>query len=79
MRQVFMHHQNTAKQKLKSRGIKYLTSKLLLDSFLLITVEWAGLSVRYSFWAKAYYWQKATKGKPHNTIIRTLALSGYKS
>lgn len=36
-------------------------------------VEWAGLSIRYSFWAKAYYEQQAAKGKPHNTIIRALA------
>jgi hypothetical protein len=36
-------------------------------------VEWAGLSVRYSFWAKAYYRQQEAKGKPHNTIIRSLA------
>jgi len=36
-------------------------------------VEWAGQSVRYSFWAKAYYEQQKQKGKPHNTIIRALA------
>ena len=36
-------------------------------------VEWAGLSVRYSFWAKAYYEQQKSRGKPHNTIIRSLA------
>jgi transposase len=36
-------------------------------------VEWAGLTVRYSFWARAYYQQQAEKGKPHNTIIRSLA------
>ena len=36
-------------------------------------VEWAGLSIRYSFWAKAYYEQQISKGKPHNTIIRALA------
>ena len=36
-------------------------------------VEWAGQSVRYSFWAKAYYEQQLSKGKPHNTIIRSLA------
>lgn len=36
-------------------------------------VEWAGLSIRYSFWAKAYYDQQTAKGKPHNTIIRALA------
>jgi transposase len=36
-------------------------------------VEWAGLSIRYSFWAKAYYEQQISKGKPHNSIIRSLA------
>ncbi len=36
-------------------------------------VEWAGISIRYSFWAKAYYEQQISKGKPHNTIIRALA------
>lgn len=36
-------------------------------------VEWAGLTIRYSFWAKAYYDQQISKGKPHNTVIRALA------
>ena len=36
-------------------------------------IEWAGESRRYSFWAKAYYEQQKTKGKPHQTIIRSLA------
>ena len=36
-------------------------------------VEWAGQSVRFSFWAKAYYEQQKARGKPHNTIIRSLA------
>jgi transposase len=36
-------------------------------------VEWAGQTVRYSFWARAYYEQQMQKGKPHNTIIRSLA------
>jgi len=36
-------------------------------------VEWAGLTIRYSFWAKAYYQQQISKGKPHNTVIRSLA------
>lgn len=36
-------------------------------------VECAGFSIRYSFWAKAYYEQQKSKGKPHNTIIRSLA------
>ena len=36
-------------------------------------VEWAGLTIRYSFWAKAYYEQQISNGKPHNTVIRALA------
>jgi len=36
-------------------------------------VEWAGYSIRSSFWAKAYYDQQKSKGKPHNSIIRSLA------
>ena len=36
-------------------------------------VEWAGLTVRYSFWAQAYYQQQEARGKPHNTIVRALA------
>ena len=36
-------------------------------------VEWAGQSIRFSFWAKAYYQQQMEKGKPHNTAIRSLA------
>lgn len=36
-------------------------------------VEWAGLTIRYSFWAKAFYEQQISKGKPHNTVIRALA------
>ena len=36
-------------------------------------VEWSGESIRYSFWAKAYYEQEKQKGKPHQTIIRCLA------
>ena len=38
-----------------------------------VEVEWAGESVRYSFWANAYYHQQEQRGKPHQTIIRSLA------
>ena len=48
---------------------RYSCTKFLRQTF----VEWAGQSVRYSFWAKAYYEQQKRKGKPHNTIIRALA------
>lgn len=48
---------------------RYSCTTFLRQTF----VEWAGQSVRYSFWAKAYYRQQSEKGKPHNTIIRALA------
>ena len=48
---------------------RYSCPKFLRQTF----VEWAGQSVRYSFWAKAYYEQQMSKGKPHHTIIRSLA------
>lgn len=48
---------------------RYACPKFLRQTF----VEWAGMTVRYSFWARAYYEQQQAKGKPHNTIIRSLA------
>lgn len=48
---------------------RYSCPKFLRQTF----VEWAGQSVRFSFWAKAYYQQQINKGKPHNTVIRSLA------
>lgn len=48
---------------------RYSCTKFLRQTL----VEWAGQSVRYSFWTKAYYCHQASKGKPHNTIIRALA------
>jgi len=48
---------------------RYSCPKFLRQTF----VEWAGQSVRHSFWAKAFYEQQKQKGKPHNTIIRALA------
>ena len=48
---------------------RYSCPKFLRQTF----VEWAGLSIRYSFWAKAYYEQQIAKGKPHNTAVRSLA------
>ena len=48
---------------------RYSCPKFLRQTF----VEWAGQSVRFSFWAKAYYDQQIEKGKPHNTAIRSLA------
>ena len=48
---------------------RYSCPTFLRQSF----VEWAGLSIRYSFWAKAYYEQQINKGKSHNVAIRSLA------
>lgn len=36
-------------------------------------VEWAGQTVRYSQWAKAYYQRMIKKGKKHAVILRALA------
>lgn len=48
---------------------RYACPKFLRQTF----VEWAGMTIRYSFWARAYYEQQQAKGKEHNTIIRSLA------
>lgn len=48
---------------------RYACPKFLRQTF----VEWAGQTVRYSFWARAYYKQQKSQGKAHNTIIRSLA------
>jgi transposase len=36
-------------------------------------VEWAGLSVKYSAWARAYYRQQEARQKGHSAILRSLA------
>jgi transposase len=36
-------------------------------------VEWAGTSIPYSFWARAFYEQKRAQGKSHHVAIRALA------
>jgi transposase len=36
-------------------------------------VEWAGMSIRYSFWAKTYYQELRERGKAHNAAVRALA------
>ena len=36
-------------------------------------IEWAGMSVRYSLWAQAYYQQQRAHGKRHHVAIRALA------
>jgi hypothetical protein len=37
-------------------------------------VEWAGESIRHSFWARAYYAQQRARGKTHQAATRALAL-----
>ncbi len=36
-------------------------------------VEWAGQTVKYSFWAGAYYRQQRAKGSSHQAAVRSLA------
>ena len=48
---------------------RYSCPKFLRQTF----VEWAGMTMRYSFWAKCYYEQQIAKGKHHNTVVRSLA------
>jgi transposase len=36
-------------------------------------IEWAGMSIRYSCWAAAYYRQQREKGKRHHIAVRALA------
>ena len=36
-------------------------------------VEWAALSIPYSFWAEAYYRQQRNKGASHQAALRALA------
>lgn len=48
---------------------RYSCPKFLRQTF----VEWAGMTVRYSYWAKCYYDQQISIGKHHNTVIRSLA------
>ena len=36
-------------------------------------VEWAGESIQFSFWARAYYQQQRDKGASHQGAVRALA------
>lgn len=36
-------------------------------------IEWVGMSIRYSYWAAAYYRQQRAKGKRHHIAVRALA------
>ena len=48
---------------------RYCCPKFLRQTF----VEWAGETVKLSFWANAFYEKQKAKGKSHQTIIRALA------
>jgi transposase len=48
---------------------RYFCPKFLRQSF----VEYAGESVKHSFWARAYYQQQRAKGKSHQAAVRALA------
>ena len=48
---------------------RFFCPKFLRQTF----IEWAGQSVKYSYWAKAFYEQQMAKGKHHNAAIRALA------
>ncbi len=48
---------------------RYFCPKFLRQSF----VEFAGESVRHSFWARAYYEQQRERGKGHQAATRALA------
>jgi hypothetical protein len=48
---------------------RYACSRFLRQS----VVEWAGMSVRFSYWADAYYRYQRAKGKTHHAAVRALA------
>jgi len=48
---------------------RYFCPKFLRQSF----VEYAGESIRHSFWARAYYEGQRAKGKSHQAAVRALA------
>ncbi len=48
---------------------RYFCPKFLRQSFH----EYAGESVKHSFWARAYYEQQRAKGKSHQAAVRALA------
>ena len=58
----------------KSGGQKWMHWRWNAPVFARQTlVEWAGLSVKYSAWAGAYYRQQQTRQKGHAAILRSLA------
>ena len=48
---------------------RYFCPKFLRQSF----VEYAGESIKHSFWARAYYNSQKAKGKSHQAAVRALA------
>ncbi len=48
---------------------RYRCNKVVRQAF----IDWAFLSVRTSFWAKAFYAQQRAKGKTHSVAVRALA------
>src|SRR3954470_19280685 len=48
---------------------RYFCPKFLRQSFH----EYAGESIRHSFWARAYYDEQRAKGKGHQAAVRALA------
>jgi len=48
---------------------RYSCSTFLRQTF----IEWASASIRFSFWAQAYYQQQREKGKTHQMAVRALA------
>jgi hypothetical protein len=48
---------------------RFCCPKFLRQSF----VEYAGESVRHSFWARAFYMQQRAKGKSHQVAVRAQA------
>ncbi len=48
---------------------RFKCSKFLRQTF----VEWANQTIKYSYWAKAFYEEKRAQGKAHQATIRALA------
>ena len=48
---------------------RYQCPKFVRQTF----VEWAAMSIRFSFWARAYYDQQRDKGASHQVAVRALA------
>ncbi len=48
---------------------RYFCPKFLRQSF----IEYAGESIKHSFWARAYYASQKAKGKSHQAAVRALA------